>query len=241
MQSRLNVKFGQKNKQGQSPQGQIPQEQQIQQGPQGYYAAQKNTVQKTRRTRNTTQANTQPSINVQRNVQQRKTPDMKINSKNDIGKNNIKEELNGLFPNIDIDYNLLSQAINNAVLIDMNDNEYMKNENIIFNSKIKQIKYFLFDENYRKYFIQVLNDGNVPTIVKCIMMNDPDVYENDWKNERRRLTSSIIEECTPNSAVQCEQCGKQMVHTDQRQLRSGDEGITTIFKCCNCGKIWQEN
>lgn len=236
MQPRLNVKFGQKYKQEQH----IPQEQQIQQGPQRYYAAQKNAAQKTRRTRNTTQANTQPSINVQRNVQQRKTPDMKINSKTEIGKNNVKEEFNGLLPE-DINYGLLSQAINNAVLIDMNDNEYMKNENIIFNSKIKQIKYFLNNENYRKYFIEALRNNNVQVLVNYIMMNDPDVYENDWKNERLRLTSSIIEECTPNSAVQCEQCGKQMVHTDQRQLRSGDEGITTIFKCCNCGKIWQEN
>lgn len=236
MQPILNVKFGTKNSQEQ-----IPQEQQIQQGPQGYYAAQKNAGQKTRRTRNTAQANAQPSINIQRNVQQRKTPDMNINNNKKVVKDNVVNEFKGLFPNININYDILSQAINNAVSIDMNDNEYMTNENIIFNSKIKQIKYFLLNENYKNNFIIALNNGDISTLVNYIMMNDPNVYEDDWKNESRRLTSSIIEECTPNSDVQCEKCGQKTVYAFQRQVRSGDEGATTFFRCCNCGKTWQEN
>ena len=73
-----------------------------------------------------------------------------------------------------------------------------------------------------------------------LMSYDPQVYPSEWENESKRLTSSIIEECEPNSVRECPRCGKQTINVKSRQVRSGDEGETSFYTCCNCGYNWQE-
>lgn len=134
--------------------------------------------------------------------------------------------------------NTLREAINDVVKIEMNDNEFMTNESIIFSAKIKQIANFLQNDQYKQNLFNALENGNMNIIIDYIMQYDPEVFPKEWENENKRLTTSIIEECKPNSYIECEKCGKRTVFDKQRQVRSGDEGITTFHKCCSCGHIW---
>jgi DNA-directed RNA polymerase subunit M/transcription elongation factor TFIIS len=42
------------------------------------------------------------------------------------------------------------------------------------------------------------------------------------------------------SYVRCKRCKEYQVDTFTKQMRSGDEGETTIYKCRNCGYGWRD-
>lgn len=168
----------------------------------------------------------------------------------DNAKNSLKSLLTN--NNINVEYaDILFSAINYVIDIEMNDNEYMKNKSIIFSAKKTQLEYFLQNERYKMNLVDALQKAYQGTddnankrlnlIINILMSYDPQVYPSQWENESKRLTSSIIETCEPNSAVTCIRCGKQTVNVNSRQVRSADEGETSFFKCCSCGAVWQEN
>lgn len=132
-------------------------------------------------------------------------------------------------------------VIKNVILIEMNDNEFMTNANIIFHAKLQQLEYFLQQPTYKESLIRAFERQNDNWIIDILMQYDPQVYPDEWENETQRLTSSIIEKCEPNSAYKCPRCNEEKVFATQRQVRSADEGTTSFFRCCNCGYIWQEN
>ena len=143
---------------------------------------------------------------------------------------------------IDVSFaDIFTRAITKVIEIEMNDNEFMTNNNIIFSAKLQQLDYFLQQESYKSSLITALQHQDINLLVNILMQYDPQVYPADWENETQRLTSSIIEKCEPNSAYICPRCSEEKVFATQRQVRSGDEGITSFFRCCNCGYIWQEN
>lgn len=43
----------------------------------------------------------------------------------------------------------------------------------------------------------------------------------------------------PEGAYVCKKCGSKKVTTTQEQLRSGDEGATTIYECYECENTWR--
>jgi DNA-directed RNA polymerase subunit M/transcription elongation factor TFIIS len=55
--------------------------------------------------------------------------------------------------------------------------------------------------------------------------------ENDflYKNQRKATSKRIV----------CRKCGKREVATEEQQLRSADEPMTTIYDCLNCGNKWR--
>lgn len=136
---------------------------------------------------------------------------------------------------------IFTEAIKTVIKIEMNDNEFMTDGNIIFHAKIQQLEYFLQQQTYKDSLIRALQQQNINWIISILMQYDPQVYPEDWENETQRLTSSIIEKCEPNSAIECPRCHEKKVFATQRQVRSADEGTTSFFRCCNCGYIWQEN
>lgn len=134
-----------------------------------------------------------------------------------------------------------TKAINKVVEIEMNDNEFMTNADIIFHAKLQQLDYFLQQESYKSSLVAALQHQDIDLLTNILMQYDPQVYPAQWNNETQRLTSSIIEKCEPNSAYTCPRCKQEKVFSTQRQVRSADEGVTSFFRCCNCGYIWQEN
>lgn len=146
---------------------------------------------------------------------------------------------------------ILYDAIKHVITIEMNDNEYMKNQSIIFSAKRTQLEYFLQNDQYKSNLINALQKAyqeqsesvrnkRMYLIINLLMLYDPQVFPSEWENESKRLTSSIIEQCEPNSAYICSKCGKQTINVKTFQVRSGDEGATSFFTCCNCGNQWQE-
>lgn len=166
-----------------------------------------------------------------------------------------KKLIKSLLTNNDINIqytDILYDAIRHVISIEMNDNEYMKNQSIILSAKRTQLEYFLQNEQYKSNLINALEKAyeaqqsksdlnkRMYLIINIIMSYDPQVFPSEWENESKRLTSSIIEQCEPNSAYICSKCGKQTINVKTYQVRSGDEGATSFFTCCNCGNQWQE-
>ena len=173
-----------------------------------------------------------------------------VKAAGDTAKNLIKSLLtnNG----INVEYaDILYDAIKHVITIEMNDNEYMKNQSIIFSAKRTQLEYFLQNDQYKSNFINALQKAyqeqsesgrniRMYLIIDLLMSYDPQVFPSEWENESKRLTSSIIEECEPNSVERCPKCNKQTINVKTRQLRSNDEPETVFYTCCNCGYKWQE-
>lgn len=153
---------------------------------------------------------------------------------------------------INVEYaDILYDAIKRVITIEMNDNEYMKNQSIILSAKRTQLEYFLQNAQYKLNLVDALQKAyqeesesgrnkRMYLIIDIIMSYDPQVFPSEWENESKRLTSSIIEQCEPNSVRECPKCGKQTINVKGAQVRSGDEGETAFFTCCNCGYKWQE-
>lgn len=143
---------------------------------------------------------------------------------------------------IDVTFaNIFTDAIKKVIEIEMNDNEFMTNADIILSAKLQQLEYFLQQSSYKESLNRALQNQNINWITSILMQYDPQVYPAEWENETQRLTTSIIEKCEPNSVYECPRCHEKKVFSTQRQVRSGDEGATSFFRCCNCGYIWQEN
>jgi DNA-directed RNA polymerase subunit M/transcription elongation factor TFIIS len=43
----------------------------------------------------------------------------------------------------------------------------------------------------------------------------------------------------PDGPYTCAKCSSKKILVTQEQLRSGDEGATTMYECKSCGKIWR--
>lgn len=137
-----------------------------------------------------------------------------------------------------IDPQKLYTAIIEVIKREMSDNEYMKNYNIMFNSKINQILYFSKDRNYREELIK--NQNNINDLINFLEKYDYELFPEEWKNETIRLKTSIIENNVSNTDVACPKCGQKNVYAITKQLRSGDEGATTMFTCNECKHTWRE-
>lgn len=165
---------------------------------------------------------------------------LKVNNENSNRIQEIETTLNN-YPEILQFNNILLDSINDVVNIEMNNNEYMINNNIIFSAKIKQLEYFLHNDQYRNNLLNALKHNDKEIIIHYLMMYDPEVYTNEWENESKRLTTSIIQSCIPNTTYKCPKCNEEKVFSYSQQIRSGDEGTTHFFKCCNCGHTWRED
>lgn len=132
----------------------------------------------------------------------------------------------------------IKNAINKVISREMSDNEYMKNKDIMFDSKINQIIYFCKNTDYRNEFIRVQNDEN--QLINFLEKYDYELFQEEWKNETIRLKTSIVDNLTSNTNTECERCHIQNVHVFSKQVRSNDEGETNFYTCLSCGHMWKD-
>lgn len=183
------------------------------------------------------------NIETPKAVPTKKSGYKRLNLRKAVGKSAITVNvnlLNQFYQNND-DINKILKFIKAVVEIEMNDNEFMINSNIIENAKIKQLTYFLQNSKFKDNFDKAIRDDDESLALTLLMFYDPEVYPEKWENETKRLTSSIINTREPNSAETCVRCKKNTVYAFTRQVRSADEGATNFFECLNCGKVWSEN
>ena len=70
---------------------------------------------------------------------------------------------------------------------------------------------------------------------------ETDFFKEDRENEKKeeeRLKGPNLDEL-PDSEHQCTKCKSHKVLTTQEQIRSGDEGATTMYNCQNCSHSWR--
>ena len=133
----------------------------------------------------------------------------------------------------------IKNAINKVISREMSDNEYMKDKDIMFDSKINQIIYFCKNDSYKNEFISVQNDEN--KLIKFLEKYDYEHFPKEWENETIRLKTSIVENnLVSNTNTKCERCHIQNVHFITKQVRSSDEGATNFYICLSCGHTWKD-
>lgn len=122
----------------------------------------------------------------------------------------------------------------------MANNASFTNEKIVTNAKIKQLEYLYRNDEWRT---KLENSGNDAEQIKMLLMqNEIDVYSKDWDESKTHLDSyNKLEQLQPNCDDVCPKCGKRKVYSRQIQVRGGDEGTTTFFRCLNCHKQWAAN
>lgn len=149
----------------------------------------------------------------------------------------IKTKLN--FLNTYLNITNIKNAINKVISREMSDNEYMKNKDIMFDSKINQIIYFCKNDSYKNEFISVQNDEN--KLIKFLEKYDYEHFPKEWENETIRLKTSIVDNnLTSNTPIKCKHCNRANVYAITKQVRSGDEGETTFYTCLTCNYTWKE-
>ena len=183
--------------------------------------------------------NEEPTKKTNVNKKNINTKGLKIQTNNNNESKIINTILNN-YPDILQYITILKNAINDVVNIEMNNNEFMINKNIIFSAKLVQLAYFLQNEQYKRNLLHALETNDQYIIIDYLMKYDPEVYESEWENESKRLTTSIIQNCIPNTTYKCPKCKEESVYSYSKQIRSGDEGETHFFKCCKCGYVWRE-
>lgn len=132
----------------------------------------------------------------------------------------------------------IKNAINKVISREMSDNEYMKDKDIMFDSKINQIIYFCKNDSYKNKFISVQNDEN--KLIKFLEKYDYEHFPKEWENETIRLKTSIVENLVSNTPIKCKHCNRANVYAITKQVRSGDEGATTFYTCLTCNYTWKE-
>lgn len=160
----------------------------------------------------------------------------KLNIKKKDQETIIKTKLN--FLNTNLDVTNIKNAINKVISREMSDNEYMKNKDIMFDSKINQIIYFCKNTSYQNEFISVQNDEN--NLIKFLEKYDSEHFPDEWKNETIRLKTSIVDNLVSNTNTKCERCNIQNVYHHSKQTRSNDEGETHFYLCLSCGHTWKD-
>lgn len=161
----------------------------------------------------------------------------KLNIKKKDQETIIKTKLN--FLNTNLDVTNIKNAINKVISREMSDNEYMKNKDIMFDSKINQIIYFCKNSSYRNKFISVQNDEN--KLINFLEKYDYEHFSDEWQNEIIRLKTSIVDNnLVSNTNTKCKNCGRENVHHYSKQTRSNDEGETHFYLCLSCGHTWTE-
>lgn len=63
-------------------------------------------------------------------------------------------------------------------------------------------------------------------------------YRKEEQKESERLNGPDLNEL-PDSVYSCSRCRSRKILTTQEQIRSGDEGATTIYHCKNCDHSWR--
>ena len=62
------------------------------------------------------------------------------------------------------------------------------------------------------------------------------IYKKDEFKQFRKKEADIVQ--LEDTVYQCNKCKSRKIFVKQLQLRSGDEGATTIYDCSNCGNTW---
>ena len=122
----------------------------------------------------------------------------------------------------------IKNAINKVISREMSDNEYMKDKDIMFDSKINQIIYFCKNDSYKN------------KLIKFLEKYDYEHFPKEWENETIRLKTSIVENLVSNTPIKCKHCNRANVYAITKQVRSGDEGATTFYTCLTCNYTWKE-
>lgn len=72
-------------------------------------------------------------------------------------------------------------------------------------------------------------------------MSPQQMNEDAWKKEidKKATDEENIKRKNFVEGHKCRKCGKQEIYTWQLQTRSGDEPITTFYRCHNCSNTWR--
>jgi DNA-directed RNA polymerase subunit M/transcription elongation factor TFIIS len=140
----------------------------------------------------------------------------------------FEEDENNEAVNIDNDY--IKQTLN-----ELDDDKLKK---LDFNQLYELVNLKSRDFNlYDQYIMLINNDNNID--INDIIWDNP--LLKDYKaNNINFLNLYNFRQEHVEGVYTCK-CKNTKVILEQKQIRGGDEGMTTIIKCVKCSNIWREN
>lgn len=164
-------------------------------------------------------------------------------------RNIIKDKLSNTTLSIE-NINKLENSIYNYTQKDYLNRNFTKNSKLIdlYMDISRHVIDNLIPDNHigNNYLITAIENGEID-IESVPELPSQSMYPKLWESYTKKLHQKIIDatkDLEPNSTLYtCSKCGNKKTHTEQKQLRSQDEPMTIIIKCCisGCNNKWRIN
>lgn len=110
-----------------------------------------------------------------------------------------------------------------SVISNLDPQSYLKNINLC--NRIKENEFYPHE-------LPFMNPENVhPTVWGPSVERLMKKYENAYEQREEAMTEMFT----------CAKCKKNKCSFYEKQIRSGDEGMTLFIRCVNCGHKWRQN
>lgn len=110
-----------------------------------------------------------------------------------------------------------------SVISNLDDSSYLKNTNL--GNRIQENEFFPHE-------LPFMNPENVhPTVWAAPVEKLMKKYESAYEQKEEAMTEMFT----------CAKCKKNKCSFYEKQIRSGDEGMTLFIRCVNCGHKWRQN
>lgn len=94
------------------------------------------------------------------------------------------------------------------------------------------------DIKYNSYLLKAINDNKIkPENIAFLKPEEIFPEKFDALLKKKKLEQAIKDNKATSDAFKCPKCKKRKCTIDQKQLRAGDEPMTTIVTCVECGNI----
>jgi DNA-directed RNA polymerase subunit M/transcription elongation factor TFIIS len=96
------------------------------------------------------------------------------------------------------------------------------------------------DQYSKEDIVKALESGGKEEIIKILRRNNVKDDINTLEDIERIFFPKKEDVEQEASSFVCRKCKSNMVIFVQKQIRSTDEGVTTIFTCTSCKNVWSD-
>lgn len=95
-----------------------------------------------------------------------------------------------------------------------------------------------FDEKFNSYFLNAIKENKI-NIDAFAFLKPEEIFPEKFESiiKKKSLEKAIRDNKATSNAFKCPKCKKRKSTIDQKQVRSGDEPMTTFVTCVECGHV----
>lgn len=94
------------------------------------------------------------------------------------------------------------------------------------------------DPKNNSYLLNAIKNGKIDP-KNIAFLKPEEIYPEKFESilNKKRLEKAIKDNQATTNAFKCPKCKKRKAKIDQKQVRSGDEPMTTFVTCVECGNV----